>query len=247
MSRRLKSERQALSCPLNTRTQTMRFRQAAIEYTMKNGVTKNRTLPRRPTDCLPPDRSSANLPRCVVSVSAALKPLRSTASAHPPVFCALRRKESLMPSRVSQPTAVRNSPTARTIPKPIALHALRKRFPSPVSCTNASDPIAPGTTAGGKCSRRRDGEGFRASHGFCSFAGFSSRRALRRRRYYNFPHASSAPMFPKQVLNRFASSAWPTQDIAGLHKYTVAFRRAMCYNTDEMKLYARTRARKKGK
>ena len=150
MSRRLKSERQTLSCPLHTTTQTMRFRQAAIESSSKNGGTKNHTLPRRPTACLPPDRSSAaSLPRCMVSVSAALKPLRGTAPAHPPVFCALRRKESLMPSRVSQPTAVRNSPTARTILKPIALHALRKRFPSPGSCTNASDPIAPAQRQGG--------------------------------------------------------------------------------------------------
>lgn len=150
LSRRLKSERQTLSCPLNTTTQTMRFRQAAIESSSKNDVTKKPTLPRRPPPCLPPDRSSAaNLSRCVASVSAALKPLRGTASAHPPVFCALRRKESPMPSRVSQPTAVRNSPTARTIPKPIALHALRKRFPSPVSCTNASDPIAAPQRQGG--------------------------------------------------------------------------------------------------
>lgn len=154
LSRRLKSERQTLSCPLNTRTQTMRFRQAAIEYTMKNGVTKNRTLPRRPTACLPPDRSSAaSLPRYMVSASAALKPLRGTAPAHPPVFCALRRKESLMPSRVSQPTAVRNSPTEFT-DRPNNSEANRsarfeKTLSEPGFLHKRIRPYRPGTTAGG--------------------------------------------------------------------------------------------------
>ena len=165
MSRRLKSERQTLSCPLHTTTQTMRFRQAAIESSSKNGGTKNHTLPRRPTACLPPDRSSAaSLPRCMVSVSAALKPLRGTAPAHPPVFCALRRKESLMPSRVSQPTAVRNSPTEFT-DRPNNSEANRsarfeKTLSEPGFLHKRIRPYRPGTTAGGNAAAAETARAF---------------------------------------------------------------------------------------
>lgn len=188
LSRRLKSERQTLSCPLNTRTQTMRFRQAAIESSSKNGVTKTIRCPAGQKLCRQPSsmhgfrfrRLEAFAEHSVCSSAGFLRPAAERVSYA--VACIPTDGGSEFTDRPNNSKANRSARFEKTLSEPGFLH---KRL----------RPYRPAATAGGR-SRRRDGEGFRASHGFCSFAGFSSRRALRRRRCYNFPHASSAPLFP---------------------------------------------------